>query len=72
MPERIRNMYARQAPAGRLGEPEEVGSLVAFLATPQSGFINGVVVPVDGGLTGAPVVDTANDATRVLRTADSD
>jgi 3-oxoacyl-[acyl-carrier protein] reductase len=72
MPEHIRDMYARQAPAGRLGEPEEVGSLVAFLATPQSGFINGVVVPVDGGLTGAPVVDTANDATRVLRTADSD
>jgi 3-oxoacyl-[acyl-carrier protein] reductase len=72
MPDHIRDKYARRAPAGRAGEPEEVGSLVAFLAGPQSAFINGVVVPVDGGLTAAPVVDAADAATRERRTAASD
>ncbi|APX97769.1 SDR family oxidoreductase [Natronorubrum daqingense] len=36
-------------PVGRIGDPMELGNTVAFLSSPQSGFINGVSVPIDGG-----------------------
>jgi hypothetical protein len=42
-------------PAGRLGEPEEIDHLAAFLASPAASFITGVATPATGGATGAPV-----------------
>lgn len=33
----------------RRGDPSEVGEAVAFLASPQSSFVNGAILPVDGG-----------------------
>jgi 3-oxoacyl-[acyl-carrier protein] reductase len=39
-------------PVGRLGRVEEVGYLVAFIASPLAGFINGANLRVDGGSTG--------------------
>jgi len=33
----------------RKGDAEEVAKLIAFLLSPESGFVNGVVVPIDGG-----------------------
>jgi 3-oxoacyl-[acyl-carrier protein] reductase len=37
-------------PAGRLGEPGELGSLVAFLASEQAAYITGAAYQVDGGV----------------------
>lgn len=39
-----------QIPAGRYAEPAEVAGAVAFLASDEAGYINGAVLPVDGGL----------------------
>lgn len=36
-------------PIGRIGKPEEVASVVCFLASNESSFMTGVIVPVDGG-----------------------
>lgn len=36
---------------GRVGQPEEVAELVAFLCSEQSSFMTGVAVPIDGGMT---------------------
>ncbi len=38
-------------PAGRMGSPGEVASLVGFLASEPAGYINGQVIGIDGGLT---------------------
>jgi 3-oxoacyl-[acyl-carrier protein] reductase len=37
-------------PLGRFGQPEDVAAAVAFLVSPDSGFITGHVLTVDGGL----------------------
>ena len=41
----------RSTPLGRYGEPAEFGRAAAFLLSPASGFVTGVMLPVDGGLT---------------------
>jgi len=42
--------YARQIPCGRLGTAEDIAHVAAFLACDEAAFVNGVVVPVDGGI----------------------
>jgi len=38
-----------RTPMQRVGEPSEVGSVVAFLCMPASSYVTGVVLPIDGG-----------------------
>ncbi|QLG28215.1 SDR family oxidoreductase [Halorarum halophilum] len=38
-----------EVPLGRIGDPIELGNVVAFLSSPKSGFVNGVAIPIDGG-----------------------
>jgi len=44
---------ARDIPMGRIGKPEELGALVAFLASEQAGYITGTTIQIDGGLVRA-------------------
>jgi NAD(P)-dependent dehydrogenase (short-subunit alcohol dehydrogenase family) len=53
MPAHLRDHYVRRTPVARLGEPADIGQLAAFLASPAAGFITGVAIPCDGGITGA-------------------
>ena len=41
---------ARHSLTPRVGTPEDVAELVAFLASDEAGFITGITIPVDGGL----------------------
>jgi citronellol/citronellal dehydrogenase len=42
--------WERQVPLGRLGRPEEVASVIAFLVSPAAGYVTGTTVLVDGGV----------------------
>ncbi len=42
---------AEGIPVGRLGQPDELGSVVCFLASARASYVNGVLIPVDGGLS---------------------
>ena len=41
--------WERSIPAGRLGTPEEVAAVIAFLASPAASYVTGTTVVVDGG-----------------------
>ena len=50
LPETTRSGYLMLVPVGRLGTAEEVADAVAFLVRPESGYITGHVLNVNGGL----------------------
>ena len=50
-PEEVLAGMAAKVPAGRVGQPEEVGYAIAFLCSPAAGYISGINLPVDGGRT---------------------
>lgn len=50
-PDAVRASWAALAPEGRIGQPGELGAVIAFLASPSASFVRGVSLAVDGGRT---------------------
>jgi 3-oxoacyl-[acyl-carrier protein] reductase len=50
LPDEQKKAYLSSIPAGRFATPEEVASVVRFVASEDAGYITGAVIPVDGGL----------------------
>jgi len=51
--EKVRAELIARQPIGRLGTPEDIASLVRYLCSKEAEFINGAVIPIDGGWTAA-------------------
>jgi 3-oxoacyl-[acyl-carrier protein] reductase len=51
LPDKIKTEVKERVPVRRLGEPEDIADLVAYLASPSAGYITGQVIAVDGGMT---------------------
>jgi len=50
LPDEQKKAYLASIPAGRFATPEEVASVVRFVASDDAAYISGAVIPVDGGL----------------------
>ncbi len=49
--EKIKDQVKATVPVQRLGDPEDIADLVAYLASPSASYLTGQVIAVDGGLT---------------------
>ncbi len=49
VPVDIRERIVGQIPVGRLGKPEEVASLIVWLASEMAGFVTGANIAINGG-----------------------
>ena len=53
-PAAARRLFESQLPLGRLGQPEEVATVVAFLLSERSAYVTGSAYLVDGGMLARP------------------
>jgi 3-oxoacyl-[acyl-carrier protein] reductase len=47
--QKLLDEMAQEIPVGRIGDPDEIAALVAFLASCHAGYVTGATIPVDGG-----------------------
>ena len=47
----VREQLKARQPMGRLGQPDEIAHMILYLCSPESGFVTGSIVTIDGGLT---------------------
>jgi 3alpha(or 20beta)-hydroxysteroid dehydrogenase len=57
--EMLQTLMGANHPIGRVGQADEVGRLVAFLASDDASFITGATIPIDGGVTSIQQMFTA-------------
>jgi 3-oxoacyl-[acyl-carrier protein] reductase len=50
IPEEVMKNMVDRVPLGRLGKPDEIASVYAFLASDDASYINGAVIEVSGGI----------------------
>jgi 3-oxoacyl-[acyl-carrier protein] reductase len=48
--EQVQAQTRERIPLGRYGDPDELGRVVAFLLSPAASYLDGVILPVDGGM----------------------
>ena len=51
LPDKIKEEVKARVPVRRLGEPEDIADLVAYLASPSASYLTGQIIAVDGGMT---------------------
>ncbi len=51
LPKKARDDLLRKIPADRFGSAEEIAAVIRFLASEEATYVNGAVIPVDGGMT---------------------
>jgi len=49
VPDEVRSWFAEGIPLGRLGEPEEIANVIAFLMSPEASYVTGSSIVADGG-----------------------
>ncbi|KAH8409133.1 hypothetical protein KR009_008500, partial [Drosophila setifemur] len=50
VPDAVKEQVVQKCPLGRMGQPEEIAEVIAFLASPSSSYVNGAAIEVTGGL----------------------
>jgi len=50
VPEKVWDLMVSKIPAGRAGDPRDVGNMIAFLASDEAAYINGQIIDVSGGM----------------------
>ncbi|MGG3987841.1 3-oxoacyl-[acyl-carrier-protein] reductase [Bacillus smithii] len=50
LPEEVKEAMIKQVPLARIGEPKEIARVVLFLASPDSSYMTGQILRVDGGM----------------------
>jgi 2-keto-3-deoxy-L-fuconate dehydrogenase len=51
--DKVRAQLEQRQPLGRLGRAEEIADFAVYLASDQASFMNGSILPIDGGWTAA-------------------
>jgi 3-oxoacyl-[acyl-carrier protein] reductase len=51
IPEKVIKEMEERVPLHRLGKPEEIANVYAFLASDEASYVNGIVIEVAGGMT---------------------